>query len=155
MTTGFDRRTERGSDDPETIRSIAVTVDDVVTALEARQRSDTEAVLRVTPPFAGRMRARLHVVGGEGEYDDGIEPIHLRPERFVSPDVPSVPTVDETADELRARGEYSVDDHRAFHADVVESWRETVREALVGQVAVEAAAASHAVTVKYLDGGRE
>ncbi|WP_318569498.1 hypothetical protein [Salinigranum marinum] len=155
MTTGFDRRTEHGSDDPGAIRSIAVTVDDVVTALEARQRGDTEAVLRVTPPFAGRMRARLHVVSGEGASDGGAEPIHFRPERFVDPDVSSVPTVDETADELRARGEYSVDDHRAFHADVVESWRETVREALVEQVTVETAAASHAVTVKYLDGQRE
>jgi hypothetical protein len=155
MTTGFDRRTEHGSDDPGAIRSIAVTVDDVVTALEARQRSDTEAVLRVTPPFAGRMRARLHVVGGEGGYDAGTEPIHLRPERFVDPGVPPVPTVDETADELRERGEYSVDDHRAFHADVVESWRETVREALVGQVTVETAATEHAITVKYLDGQRE
>lgn len=54
------------SDDPGRIRSIAVHRDDVSTALEATLRSDREVVLRVTPPFSGRMRARLHNLGPGG-----------------------------------------------------------------------------------------
>ena len=41
------------SDDPTVIRSLAVTADDVVAALEANERRDAAAVLRVTPPFSG------------------------------------------------------------------------------------------------------
>jgi hypothetical protein len=166
MTTGFDRRTERGSDDPTTVRSVAVTVDDVVTALEARQRADTPAVLRVTPPFAGRMRARLHVVGEGGGIEgedtiDGESPtdaetgaIHLPPGRFVDPAVPSVPTVDETEDDLRREGEYSVERHREFHESAIESWREAVRSGLVDRVTIDTGGATHTVAVKYLGGER-
>jgi hypothetical protein len=183
MTTGFDRRTERGSDDPATIRSVAVTVDDVLTALEARQRTDTRAVLRVTPPFAGRMRARLHVVGdqepdaghgpgGDPDHDaepdadvdvdvdapgtgghagtDGrVAPLHLDPSAFVA-GVSSVPTVDETEDELRQEGEYSVERHRSYHEAAVESWREAVRDALVDHLDVAVDGTTHTVAVKYL-----
>src|SRR6056297_3579117 len=52
-----------GSDEPSAIRSVAVTRADVVTALESNLRSDGRTVLRVTPPFSGRMRARLHEMG--------------------------------------------------------------------------------------------
>ncbi|WP_380675925.1 hypothetical protein [Salinigranum sp. GCM10025319] len=160
MTTGFDRRTERGSDDPTTVRSVAVTVDDVVTALEAHQRADTPAVLRVTPPFAGRMRARLHVVGetgaggGEDPTDAETGAIHLPPERFVDPAVPTVPTVDETEDDLRREGTYSVERHREFHEAAVESWREAVRSGLVDRVTVGSGDETHTVEVKYLGGER-
>jgi hypothetical protein len=153
MTTGFDRRRERGSDDPTDIRSLAVTVDDVVTALEAVQRADEPAVLRVTAPFAGRMRARLHLVGGEG--DDGREapPLHVHPGAFVDESVPAVPAVDETADELRERGAYSVERHREYHAAAVESWRESVRAGLVDRLTLDTARGSHDVAVKYLGAG--
>jgi hypothetical protein len=154
MTTGFDRRNDAGSDDPTTIRSIAVTVDDVLTALEARQRADEQAVLRVMPPFAGRMRARLHVVGGEGTYDDGTEPLHIDPGQFVDDTVAGVPLVDETEDELRDRGEYSVERHREFHERAVDSWRRTVVESLVDELTVEVGADDerddHRVEVRYL-----
>ncbi len=53
------------SDDPRVIRAVAVHADDVVTALEATERG-REAVLRITAPFAGRVRARLHVVQAIG-----------------------------------------------------------------------------------------
>lgn len=150
MTTGFDKRRERGSDDPTTIRSLAVTVDDVVTALEAHQRADKPAVLRVTPPFAGRMRARLHLVGGEGRYDDGAVPLHIHPAAFVDPEVSSVPLVDETEDELRRRDEYSVERHREFHEESVDAWREAVRDGLVDHLEIETASTAHTVDVKYL-----
>jgi hypothetical protein len=150
MTTGFDKRRERGSDDPTTIRSLAVTADDVVTALEAHQRADRPAVLRVTPPFAGRMRARLHLVGGEGGYDGGAAPLHIHPAAFVDSDVDTVPLVDETEDELRQQGEYSVERHREFHEEAVDAWRESVRAGLVGRLELKTETTSHAVDVKYL-----
>ena len=155
MTTGFDRRSEHGSEDPTTVRSIAVSVDDVVTALEARQRSDRRTVLRVTPPFAGRMRARLHVVGTTGTDDTVAGPLHVHPEAFVGSDVPVVPSVDETEDALRSRGDYSVDRHRSFHASAVESWRGTVRSALVDRVTLGTPDGPHTVEVKYLGGESE
>ncbi|AUV82005.1 hypothetical protein C2R22_10375 [Salinigranum rubrum] len=150
MTTGFDRRRERGSDDPTTIRSLAVTVDDVVTALEAHQRADRPAVLRVTPPFAGRMRARLHVVDGEGRYDGGTAPLHIHPGAFVGPGVAPIPSVDDTEDELRRRGEYSVERHREFHRSAVDAWRESVREGLVDRLELDVDSERHTVEVKYL-----
>ena len=155
MTTGFDRRNDAGNDDPTTVRTLAITVDDVVTALEARQRADRPAVLRVTPPFAGRMRARLHVVGGEGAYDEDTEPIHVPPERFVDEGVPTVPLVDETEDELRERDDYSVERHREFHERAVASWREAVVEGLVEQTTIDVGDGGHRVEVRYLGRGSE
>jgi hypothetical protein len=155
MTTGFDRRNDHGSEDPTIISSIAVSVGDVVTALEARQRSDRRTVLRVTPPFAGRMRARLHVVGAADADDTAADPLHVPPEAFVGSDVPSVPSVDETEDALRSRGDYSVDRHRSFHASAVESWRETVRSSLVDRATLETPDGTHTVEVKYLGGEPE
>lgn len=111
------------SSDPRSIRSIAVTVEDVVAALEASRRSSRTAVLRVTPPFSGRMRARLHVEGEEGEYDGEIRPIHVPPDRLVE-NVPPYPDPDETAAELE---EYDVERHRERHVEAVEAWRKTVR----------------------------
>jgi hypothetical protein len=150
MTTGFDRRTERGSDDPTTVHSVAVTVEDVLTALEASQRADRPAVLRVTPPFAGRMRARLHVAGGTEVSHEGTRPLHIDPAAFVDPDLPPVPTVDETEDELRRRGDYSVERHRTFHADRVEAWRERVRANLLDRVSLATTDGEHVVDVNYL-----
>lgn len=65
------------SGDPTDVRAIAVRRDEVVAALEANVRRDAGTVLRVTPPFAGRMRARLHRKGtgsgGAGSEDAGSE----------------------------------------------------------------------------------
>lgn len=46
--------------DPCRIESLAVTESDVIDGLEAAARSDRDIVLRVTPPFSARMRARIH-----------------------------------------------------------------------------------------------
>ncbi|MFC7228223.1 hypothetical protein N0B31_12480 [Salinirubellus salinus] len=135
------------SDDPTVIRSLAVHTDDVVAALEANAARDAGAVLRVTPPFNGRMRARLHLAGGEGAYDTDPEPIHLAPERLVDDEAPPYPTPDETEDELRERGEYSTDRHREYHAERVDTWREALRDHLVERTAVPAVAAGHDVDV--------
>ncbi|SHH70060.1 hypothetical protein [Halobaculum gomorrense] len=84
-----------GSDDsgPSVIRQLSVTTDDILAALEARDRGRRKAVLRITPPFSGRMRARLHVAGAEGAYDGGAdaEPIHVEPRAFLPDDFPRFP----------------------------------------------------------------
>lgn len=140
--------------DVRRIRSLAVHVDDLLTALEARERVGRPAVLRVTPPFAGRMRARLHVVGGEGRYVGEDRPIHVPPGAFVE-DIPSFPSVDDTEDELRAEGEYSVERHHEAHERVVAEWRETVGGRLREHVAVKTEHGPHEVRVSYLGGGRD
>ncbi len=63
--------------DPRSISSIAVTSSDVVDAFVYTQTNPGRAVIRVTPPFHGRMRARLHVY----HVDDGAATgaIHLDP----------------------------------------------------------------------------
>ncbi|WP_435097973.1 hypothetical protein [Halorubrum sp. N11] len=130
------------SGDPGRIRSIAVHRDDVATALEATLRSDREVVLRVTPPFSGRMRARLHSLGSVGETDAGAEtdtdddpaPIHVDPRDLVS-EVPPYPEVDETTAD---HPDTDVDTRRKRHTESVESWREAVRESVVDSVELDA-----------------
>ena len=132
------------------VRSIAVTTDDVVTALEAVHRGSKPAVLRVTPPFAGRMRARLHVEGAEGGYDDERTPVHIAPERLVE-GAPPYPDPDRTEDELRAAGEeYSPETHRERHVEAVEAWRAAVRESVVDCVELEVDGGVHRLEVKTL-----
>ncbi|ELZ43284.1 hypothetical protein C471_01352 [Halorubrum saccharovorum DSM 1137] len=128
------------SDDPGRIRSIAVHRDDVATALEATLRSDREVVLRVTPPFSGRMRARLHSLGASDEAapDDGGEaapaPVHVDPRDLVS-DVPPYPEVDET---MADNPDADLETRRKRHTEAVESWREAVRESVAAGVELDA-----------------
>ena len=72
------------ADDPTVIDTLAITAEDLIAALEANARRDAGAVLRVTPPFSGRMRARLHLAGAEGGYDDTPRPIHIPPQRLLA-----------------------------------------------------------------------
>ena len=139
---------EYGSDDPTAIRSIAVTPDDVVTALEARLRGGRPVVIRVTPPYYGRMRARLHVAGGEGSYDD-TPALHVDPRDLCSP-VPHYPEVDETASAAEVEGTYDRDRHRDRHRAAVDAWREAARERIVGRLTLDTDAGPHEVTVKRL-----
>jgi hypothetical protein len=137
--TGGDDASGEDAAGPDRIRSIAVHRDDVASALEATLRSDRDVVLRVTPPFSGRMRARLHARsanGSDGESgEDGAarEPIHVDPRDLVS-DAPSYPEVDETA---AAHPEADVETRRALHGEAVEAWRERVRESIVDSVTVD------------------
>jgi hypothetical protein len=140
------------ADDPRRIRSVAVTAADVVSAYEARQRSPRLLVLRVTPPFSGRMRARLHdpgpAVAGESEdegTDDGTAAdlvpdldvetgaLLIPPERFVAEaSIPEYPSPDETEDSLREdpEEEFTVERHRERHVEAVEAWRGAVADAI-------------------------
>lgn len=133
----MSERSGSGDDaDPTGIRSIAVTTDDVVTALEATLRGRRETVLRITPPFEGRKRARIHVVGSRDEYG-GVAPVHVDPRRLVDEDAPAYPEVDATEDELRAADEYSRESHRERHAKAVAEWRDAVRDHLAETLALE------------------
>lgn len=165
--TAPDADSPRSSADPRRIGSLAVTESDVVDALEATARGGREIVLRVTPPFSGRMRARLHAVGVVGDEsgggseqatgadDDGTHaaeatPVYVPPERFVA-DPPTYPTVDDTEDELRASdAAYSRERHRERHRTAVAEWRQTVRSRLVEAVTLHTDAGPTTVSVAYL-----
>lgn len=136
------------SDDPTVIRYLAITRDDVVTAYEANRRRDITFVLRVTPPFSGRMRARLHHPLG----DNDTEAIHILPQSFLL-DVPPYPTPDETADELRSKidGSYSAEEHHKYHSQQVATWRETVRNSFVESLELPHPAGSIPVDIGLLD----
>ncbi|EMA51941.1 hypothetical protein [Halococcus thailandensis] len=138
------------SDDYRDIRSIAVHREDVVTALEANQQGDSGAVLRVTPPFSGRMRARLHVEHTD-EYDATPAPIHVPPSRLVA-DPPTYPTPDATEERLRSDDDidYTVDRHHERHAAAVASWRESVADAIAESVTLDGAFGSQRVAVTVL-----
>lgn len=136
--------------DPTVIEYLVVTVGDVVAALEATLGTGRETVLRITPPFSGRMRARLHVAGGEGTYDSS-EPIHVAPEVLVEP-VPSYPTAAETAAELDNPEDINTERHEAAHSERLTAWRETVRRSIADEATIETPAGSISVTVQSLGG---
>jgi hypothetical protein len=135
---------------PADIRSIAVSAEDVVAAVETNYTSDREAVLRVTPPFSGRMRARLHVRLGEETDDDGV--IVVDPERLLDSDAPAYPRPAETEDELRHDSdvEYSVETHRKRHERAVERWRAKLPESIRDAVTLETATGHDDVDVYVL-----
>jgi hypothetical protein len=135
-----------GATDPTAITRIAVTVDDVVTALETNWRSDRHTVLRITPPFAGRMRARLHRPSPD---DEASSAVHVDPSSLVV-DPPAYPLPDETADRLREAGTYTTERHHERHTAAVEEWRDDVRNALVDAVTLSAPTGPHHVDVAYL-----
>lgn len=127
--------------DPTRIRSVAVHREDVANALEATLRSDRTVVLRVTPPYAGRMRARIHRVETAKQGESGIAggdengssgPIHLDPRELVET-IPAYPEVDDTTAE---RPGSDLETRRKRHAEAVETWREQVRQAVGGTVSI-------------------
>jgi hypothetical protein len=137
---------------PDRIRSIAVHREDVASALEATLRSDREVVLRATPPFSGRMRARLHAIdagddGGTGGSADGAPaPLHVDPRALVA-DAPPYPEVDDTAAE---HPDADLEARRERHAEAVEEWRETVRERVAETVEIEVDGETRTVDVTAL-----
>lgn len=137
-------------EDPRAIRSIAVTAEDVVTAYEATTRSGRETVLRITPPFRGRMRARLHVPQGEDDPAVHVPATDLVDESRLDP----YPSPDETETAIREDPdvEYSTDLHHDRHLDAVRRWREGAIDAIVESVAIETPYGTHTVDVKVLGG---
>jgi len=110
---------------PTDIRSIAVSGEDIVAAVETNRTSDRTAVLRVTPPYSGRMRARLHV-RQRGDANDARQ-VLLPPDRLLDDECPPLPHPDDTADALMsADSDFTVDRQHDCHVAAVESWRDTV-----------------------------
>jgi hypothetical protein len=128
------------STDPREIRSVAVTVDDVVTALEARTRAGRETVLRITPPFPARARARLHVA--EAGTGDETRAVHLDPRELVDDELPAYPEVDDTADRLESDGDVDRERLHDLHAEAVADWRRRVRDHIVDRVELQTDAES-------------
>jgi hypothetical protein len=138
------------SEDPTVVRSLAVTADDVVAALAANRQRSADAVLRVTPPFHGRMRARLHRVDQAGEADPVA--LHVPPERFLD-EPPPMPSPDDTEDAVRADPSvtYDAETHRRRHGIALEEWRDGVRDALVEGTTIETPTGPHPVAVSVLE----
>ena len=141
---------DRASDDPRRIRTLAVTAGDVIAALEARAQRDRPVVLRATPPFSGRMRARLHVVSGE--YDESPAPLHVDPPALLDDAAPAYPRPADTEDELRADpdAEYTVERHHERHEAAVANWRETITDHIRDTATVETPDGPHEVGVTLL-----
>lgn len=137
--------------DPAAVESIAVSAQDLIAALEANRTTGRTAVLRVTPPFTGRMRARLHVETGES-YDTEPRPLHVAPAALLAEDAPAYPRPADTEDELRADpdAEYTVDRHRDRHESAVAAWRSEVLDAVRDVATVETPSGSTTVTVNVL-----
>jgi D-alanyl-D-alanine carboxypeptidase len=137
--------------DPTAIRSLAITVEDVVAALELNRTTAQQAVLRVTPPFSGRMRARLHVVDDENSDAEVGAALHVDPDRLLA-DQPTYPTAVETEEALREDPSetYSVDRHHEYHLDAVADWREAVADAIRDRATVQTPAGPHEVAVNTL-----
>jgi hypothetical protein len=142
------------SEDPTAIRSIAVTVDDVLAAYEADRQRDVPVALRITPPFSGRMRARIHA--GPEDYDATPAPIHVASGDLVDEgEAGPHPTPDRTEDELRADPEesYSPERHHDYHAERVAAWRRRARDAIVDAVRIDTPDGQHEIAVKTLGAG--
>jgi hypothetical protein len=137
--------------DPTVIRSLAVTASDVVAAVEAQFQRGVPVVLRATPPFSGRMRARLHVVD-EGAATEP-ESVHVDPTAMLAASAPPYPRPSDTEDQLRAdpSTEYTVERHHERHQRAVEGWRRAVHSHFVDEVTVETPAGDHTVAVVVLD----
>ncbi len=132
------------SDDPATVRSVAVSREDVVDAFVYGRENPGTASLRVTPPFHGRMRARLHV--SHGPADDGA--IHLRPADLLADAVVAAyPSIERVEVDLGVDRETAPERVREAHADAIERWRERATSAIVEEVAL---VDGHAVAVKSL-----
>jgi hypothetical protein len=155
--TGSDVRAGSGADadtdadagrDPTALSVLAVTTGDAVAALASNRQRDRGLVLRVTPPFHGRQRARLHdPVAGADPAEDGS--LALDPERlFVDP--PAYPTADDTAAALRARDAYDRDRHRERHVEALADWRDRLRDCRADAVDVPAPTGPHEVRVVWL-----
>ena len=136
---------ERG---PSAVRSVAVTAEDVLAALEARRQRDAPVVLRMTPPYSGRMRARLHVRAG----GDDPRAVHIDPAGFLAESAPPYPDATGTGGQLRADPsvEYTVERHHERHRRALEAWREAVRDHFVDEVTVETPEGERTVDVVVL-----
>lgn len=123
-----------GSDDPRRIRSLAVTAEDVVDAFVYTRENPGTAVLRATPPFHGRMRARLHVYHVADDRLTGA--VHVAPAALLADAVVGrYPTFADVSGRLDSAAEPAT--VREERAAALDSWRERALDALVDSVVLE------------------
>ncbi|MFC6718680.1 hypothetical protein ACFQGT_15685 [Natrialbaceae archaeon GCM10025810] len=121
--------------DPSTIRSLAVSAGDVVDAYAYNRENPGTAVLRVTPPFHGRMRARLHVYRVDDSRMTGA--IHVDPDDLLDDEVTrAYPTLETALDDASIDAE-ETERLRQRHSAAVGEWRDRAREAIVDTVPLE------------------
>jgi hypothetical protein len=114
-------------DDPSAIRSLAVSPEDVVNAFAYGQENPGDAVLRVTPPFHGRMRARIHVYHVDDTHLTGA--VHLSPEDVLADEI--LEAYPRLEDERRNSKSDETERLRRRHAEAIEAWQERARGAIV------------------------
>ncbi|GAB3676675.1 hypothetical protein [Halopiger thermotolerans] len=140
--------------DPTRIRSLAVSPEDAVNAYAYGQENPGEAVLRVTPPFHGRMRARIHVYRVDDTPVTGA--VHVSPEDVIDDDVlAAYPHLEDEFADLATDSVEELDDAdaerlRKRHAEAVEEWQERAETAVAETVTLETDDGPHRVEVKRL-----
>ncbi len=139
-------------DEPSAIRSIALSPDDAVNAYAYSRENPGEAVLRMTPPFHGRMRARIHVYRVDDTELTGA--VHLSPADVIADDVvadyPDLESALVDADADAGANSDEADRIRERHAEAVADWQERAREAIVDAITLETDDGPHRVEVKTL-----
>lgn len=129
----------------EAIRSIAVNAETVVDAVVYTRENPGTAVLRVTPPFHGRMRARIHVFRD----GPGTDAAYCRPAALLDEEVlAAYPSLEDATEEP---DDGDPDDRRASHARGLEDWRDRAEGAIVEQVVLERGDERVRVDVSVLD----
>lgn len=122
--------------DPSAIRSLAVSPQDVVDAYAYTQENPGTAVLRVTPPFHGRMRARLHVYRVDDARMTGA--VHVDPADLIDDDVTDAyPALEATLEDPAVDAD-ETERLRQRHADAIDEWRDRAKDAIVDAVPLEA-----------------
>ncbi|WP_290819034.1 hypothetical protein [Halovivax sp.] len=134
-------------DDPTAIRSIAISAADVVDAFVYSRENPGNAVLRVTPPFHGRMRARLHVYHRDDSRLTGA--VHVEPADLLPADVVAAyPSFEAFADRADAVDPAEI---REARGEAIETWRDRAADELVASVVLEADGERVRVDVKRLE----
>ena len=138
--------------DPTVIRSIAVSTEDLAAAVEFTRTSGDDVALRITPPFSGRMRARIHAGNRDDAGDPAPVPVYVPPARLLAPSAPDILRPPETADRLRADPAeiYSVERHREYHAAALADWRRELLGAVSDRATIDTPAGETTVTVVVL-----
>jgi hypothetical protein len=136
--------------DPTRIDALAITTSDAVAALEARYQRGESTVLRVTPPFSARMRARIHV----RHTDDtgGASSLHVDPRTLLTDDAPPYPRPADTEDALREdpTETYSVERHRERHERAVADWRDRISDSFVETTTIDTPDGETHVRISWL-----
>ena len=130
--------------DPSRIRSLAISREDLFDAFVYNRENPTTAVLRVTPPFHGRMRARLHVSNERATTNVWRDPvtgsIHFEPESLLEQEVvDAYPVLEEiyaSMDESDRAGETVSDVHEQYDRRL-EEWRKSARSRVLDEVKLE------------------